>query len=84
MFLAIGAISVLSADALVIPPTVQGIDYRKQIEQRQNRRAAGANRTDNIEFATPADMAVPAAEFTLDMIQSWAGEGSNRAALVIQ
>lgn len=29
-------------------------------------------------------MAVPAAEFTLDMIQSWAGEGSNRAALVIQ
>lgn len=84
MFLAIGAISVLSADALVIPPTVQGIDYRKQIEQRLQKRAPGTNRADNIEFAVPADMAVPAAEFTLDMIQSWAGEGSNRAALVIQ
>lgn len=84
MFLAIGAISVLSADALVIPPTVQGIDYRKQIEQRQKMRAPGTHGADNIEFATPAEMAVPAAEFTLDMIQSWAGEGSNRAALVIQ
>ena len=74
----------LSADALVIPPTVQGIDYRKQTEQRLQKRSQGTDRADNIEFAVPADIAVPADEFTLDMIQSWAGEGSNRAALVIQ
>lgn len=84
MFLAIGAISAATADALVIPPTIQGIDYRKQIEQRRSRCAMSQSEDVSATFELPEAKAVPEGEFTFDMIQSWAGQGNNRAALVIQ
>ena len=62
-----------------IPRTVQGIDYRSTLPESARKIMAASDYPDN-----PGDLTVPDGEFTFDMIESWAGEGANRAALVVQ
>ena len=57
-----------------VPRTVQGIKYVPK------EAVADAVTL----FENPDDLAVPEGDFTFDMIESWSGQGSNRAALVIQ
>lgn len=59
------------------PRTVQGVPYTPK--ETGAGVAAFSGYPDD-----PDDLAVPESEFTFDMIESWSGEGSNRAALVIQ
>ena len=59
------------------PRTVQGIPYTPK-----ETKASAAALSDYPE--DPDDLAVPEGDFTFDMIECWSGEGSNRAALVIQ
>ena len=69
--------SAFAASALAAPPRkVQGVPY----VPRESR---------DIQLASdypedPGDLATPEGNFTFDMIQNWSGEGSKRAALVIQ
>ena len=60
-----------------VPRQVQGIPYTP-------KKAAAAVSTASDDPSDPGDLAVPDGDFTFDMIQSWSGEGSNKAALVIQ
>ena len=63
-----------------LPRTVQGIPYVPKDGHASNaKRASGDN-----PFDPGHDLSVPEGDFTFDMIESWSGEGSNRAALVIQ
>lgn len=65
------ALIVTSASATVnVPRKVQGVSYTPNI-------------TTKYDYVDPADMPGDG-EFTFDMIESWTGEGANRAALVIQ
>ena len=60
----------------VLPKQVQGVDYRSTM------KAVPANAT--FEEQSVSLLSKPAKDFTFDDIESWAGEGANRAALVIQ
>lgn len=62
-----------------VPKTVQGVDYRSTLPTDMQKAAAQSDYPDD-----PGDLPVPEGDFTFDMIESWAGEGSNQAALVIQ
>lgn len=62
-----------------VPKTVQGVDYRSTLPSDMQKAAAQSDYPDD-----PDDLPVPEGDFTFDMIESWAGEGSNQAALVIQ
>lgn len=62
-----------------IPRTVQGIDYRSTLPESARKIMAASDYPDD-----PGDLTVPDGEFTFDMIESWTGEGANRAALVVQ
>ena len=62
-----------------VPRTVQGTDYRSTLPEEMHKAVAKSDYPDD-----PEDMAVPDGDFTFDMIQSWTGEGANKAALVIQ
>lgn len=66
-----------------LPRTVQGIVYAETLPA-----AAPANAPAIVPASDypsdPGDLGVPDGNFTFDMIESWAGEGANRAALVIQ
>lgn len=59
------------------PRTVQGIPYTPNTVNKAISTAS--DYPDD-----PDDLAVPEGDFTFDMIECWSGEGSNRAALVIQ
>ncbi|MDE6497460.1 MAG: hypothetical protein K2L21_02240, partial [Muribaculaceae bacterium] len=76
-------LTLLAASAVVggayafYPRTIQGITFTPEEERAVAR--------DYSDYPTdPDDLAVPEGNFTFDMIESWSGEGSNRAALVIQ
>lgn len=60
----------------VLPKQVQGVDYRSTL------KAVPADAT--FEEQSVSLLSKPANDFTFDDIESWAGEGANRAALVIQ
>ncbi len=60
-----------------MPTTVQGIDYASTLKKTAVKPMSDYP-------SDPDDLAVPEGNFTFDMIQFWAGEGENRAALVIQ
>lgn len=76
--LAVGGLSYASdLAANRMPKTVQGIDYASTL-----KKAAIKPMSDYP--SDPGDLAVPEGNFTFDMIQFWAGEGENRAALVVQ
>lgn len=62
-----------------LPPTVQGVPYQRMTEERSTARRAASD----WEWTIPDDMAADG-KFTMDMIKNWTGEGSKRAALVIQ
>lgn len=79
LVLGAGAVSATQLPDAKIPRTVQGIDYRSTLPEQTRKIVAASDYPDD-----PSDLAFPDGEFTLDMIESWAGEGSNRAALVIQ
>ncbi|MGN0224354.1 MAG: leucine-rich repeat protein [Muribaculaceae bacterium] len=65
------ALIVTSASATVnVPRKVQGVSYTPNISTK-------------FDYTDPADMPGDG-DFTFDMIESWTGEGENRAALVIQ
>lgn len=65
------ALIVTSASASVnVPRKVQGVSYTPNISTKY-------------DYVDPGDMPGDG-EFTFDMIESWTGEGTNRAALVIQ
>lgn len=69
------ALCTISAQAVkVLPKTVQGIPYSSTLPEI---------RPDMI-FEDRMYTAAPDGQFTFDMIESWVGEGSNEAALVIQ
>ena len=78
LFLVVGLATVAGASAF-IPRTVQGIPYTPKGEANNIAPASDDN-----PFDPGHDLSVPEGEFTFDMIESWSGEGSNRAALVIQ
>ncbi|MDE7407161.1 MAG: leucine-rich repeat domain-containing protein, partial [Muribaculaceae bacterium] len=59
-----------------MPESVQGINYVGTLPANKARAYDS--------FKNPSSMSMPDGKFTFDMIESWAGEGSNRAALVIQ
>ena len=63
-----------------LPRTVQGIPY---VPKDTGASVAAPTSSDN-PFDPGYDMEAPDGEFTFDMIESWSGEGSKRAALVIQ
>ncbi|MCM1484363.1 MAG: leucine-rich repeat domain-containing protein [Muribaculaceae bacterium] len=73
----VGVRAAQSAQERVLPKTVQGVDYRSTL------KVVPAGATFEDDSAVPM-ASVPAKDFTFDMIESWAGEGSNRAGLVIQ
>lgn len=77
IFFVAGLATVAGASAF-IPRTVQGIPYTPKGVANETATAS-----DNI-YEPGYDLAVPEGDFTFDMIESWTGEGSNRAALVIQ
>lgn len=60
----------------ILPSKVQGVDYRSTLPSVP----------DNVTFVEPAEVRTskPASQFTFDDIVYWAGEGSKRAALVVQ
>lgn len=62
-----------------VPKTVQGVDYRSTLPTGMQKAGAQSDYPED-----PDDLPVPEGDFTFDMIESWAGEGSNQAALVIQ
>lgn len=66
----------------VLPRTVQGIDYASTLPAAAEKAPAVAPLSDYP--SDPGDLGVPQGDFTFDMIESWSGEGANRAALVIQ
>lgn len=65
-----------------LPRTVQGVDYASTLPAAGEKAPAVAPMSDYP--SDPGDLGVPQGDFTFDMIESWTGEGSNRAALVIQ
>lgn len=62
-----------------LPKTVQGVDYLSTLPTDMQKVVAQSDYPED-----PDDLPVPEGDFTFDMIESWAGEGSNQAALVIQ
>ena len=62
-----------------VPRTVQGTDYRSTLPENMRKAVAESDYPED-----PDDLAVPDGDFTFDMIESWTGEGANKAALVIQ
>ncbi len=77
IFVLVAALTVMIGAYALIPKTVQGVPYTPKESSRQMMAAS--------DFPDdPDDLSVPEGEFTFDMIESWSGEGSNRAALVIQ
>lgn len=68
------------ASAQGLPKTVQGIDYPATLKATvpESKLRTSAYPED------PDDLGIPEGDFTFDMIESWAGEGENRAALVVQ
>lgn len=87
--LAIAATAVLCTPAYAggstpksLPRTVQGIDYAATLPAARGAATAIVPASDYP--SDPGDLGVPDGNFTFDMIESWAGEGENRAALVIQ
>ena len=77
IFLLVAALSVIIGAYALIPKQVQGVPYTPKGEGRSLQTASDYPED-------PDDLAVPAGDFTFDMIESWSGEGANRAALVIQ
>ena len=77
-FFVVGLATVAGASTF-IPRTVQGIPYTPKGEASKIATASDDN-----PFDPGHDLSFPEGEFTFDMIESWSGEGSNRAALVIQ
>ena len=67
-----------AGDKIAVPRTVQGVEYTPD----QRKGSPGTMRRD-WDWTDPDDMAADGS-FTMDMIQSWCGEGENQAALVIQ
>lgn len=63
-----------------LPRTVQGIPYVPKDDHASNAKRASSDNP----FDPGHDLSVPEGDFTFDMIESWSGEGANRAALVIQ
>lgn len=81
MILAVAAlIAAVSAEAKRVPATVQGVSYGETLKKGQRQKIVPAWEWD----PNPDAPALPENEFTFDDIQSWTGEGENRAALVIQ
>ncbi|MDE6300422.1 MAG: leucine-rich repeat protein [Muribaculaceae bacterium] len=78
LFLVVVMTTVAGASAF-IPRSVQGIPYTPKGEASKIARSSEDN-----PFDPGHDLSFPEGEFTFDMIESWSGEGSNRAALVIQ
>ena len=79
-------LTLLAASAVVggayafYPRTIQGIAFTPEANEAERAVAR-----DYSDYPTdPDDLAVPEGDFTFDMIESWSGEGSNSAALVIQ
>lgn len=64
-----------------LPESVQGIDYASTLPD-QMRRSTPAREA--FEWEIPDDISTPEGNFTFDDIESWTGEGSKRAALVVQ
>lgn len=60
-----------------VPRQIQGIPYTPK------KTTAAVSPASEYQ-SDPDDLAVPDGNFTFDMIQSWSGEGSKKAALVIQ
>lgn len=79
LVLGAGAVTATQQPDAKIPRTVQGIDYRSTLPEQTRKIVAAGDYPED-----PGDLAFPDGEFTFDMIESWAGEGSNQAALVIQ
>ena len=86
--LMLAALCVLTLGAVIMEPkmqqgkapkTVQGVDYRSTLPADMQKVAAQSDYPED-----PDDLPVPEGDFTFDMIESWTGEGSNQAALVIQ
>lgn len=86
--LMLAALCVLTLGAVIMEPkmqqgkapkTVQGVDYHSTLPADMQKVAAQSDYPED-----PDDLPVPEGDFTFDMIESWAGEGSNQAALVIQ
>ncbi|MDE5790906.1 MAG: leucine-rich repeat domain-containing protein [Muribaculaceae bacterium] len=81
MILAVSAFVLAgTVQAKVMPQKVQGIPYSETLKKGVGKKIAPAWEWD----PNPAAPALPENEFTFDDIQSWTGEGENRAALVIQ
>lgn len=72
LFLLLCAVSAQAAH--VLPKTVQGIPYAQTLPELRS----------DMSFEDRTYTAAPDGQFTFDMIESWAGEGANQAALVIQ
>lgn len=79
LVLGAGAVKATQQPDAKIPRTVQGIDYRSTLPEQNRKIVAAGDYPED-----PDDLAFPDGEFTFDMIESWVGEGSNQAALVIQ
>lgn len=79
LVLGAGAVKASQQHDAKIPSTVQGIDYRSTLPEQTRKIVAAGDYPDD-----PDDLAFPDGKFTFDMIESWVGEGSNQAALVIQ
>ncbi|MDE6297930.1 MAG: leucine-rich repeat domain-containing protein, partial [Muribaculaceae bacterium] len=81
MILAVSALILAGAtQAKRVPEKVQGTPYAETIKKAGAKKIMPAWEWD----PNPAAPALPENEFTFDDIQSWTGEGENRAALVIQ
>lgn len=73
----LAGIAIAITAAAQMPRQVQGIDYASTLKQPNVRTFDPDN------FGEP-DIPVPDGEFTFDMIKSWTGQGSKKAALVLQ
>ncbi len=68
----------IAGDKIAVPRTVQGVEYSPD-----QRKGSPGTMSRDWDWTDPDDMAADGS-FTMDMIQSWCGEGENQAALVIQ
>lgn len=81
MILAVAAFILAgTVQAKVMPQRIQGIPYAETLKKGVGKKIAPVWEWD----PNPEAPALPENEFTFDDIQSWTGEGENRAALVIQ
>lgn len=65
-------------DIVRLPSTKQGVSSSSTPDKRKAKPGM------RYDWYIPDDMPAPDGEFTMDMIKFWAGEGENKAALVIQ